>query len=109
MADGISFFNNTDVETHIKTVMSQTNYTEDDARKKLQYFNGDYISVLKDYMGIAPPQQPKIKSINQEIYRQIRYGLSTEEYRKKNPINMDQVISNFQEAEEKKLKNTKNK
>ena len=107
MADGISFFNNADVETHIKTVMQQTNYTEEEARAKLQYFNGDYFSVLKDYMGIAPPKQSKIKSINQEIYRQIRYGLSTEEYRKKNPINIDQVVSNFQEAEEKKLKNTK--
>jgi hypothetical protein len=107
MADGISFFNNADVETHIKTVMLQTNYTESEAREKLQHFNGDYISVLKDYMGIGEPQTPKIKSINQEIYRQIRYGLSTEEYRKKNPINMDQIISNFQEAEEKKLKNNK--
>jgi hypothetical protein len=104
MADGISFFNNVDVETHIKTVMLQTNYTEAEAREKLQLFNGDYMSVLKDYMGISAPQKHKIKSVNQEIYRQIRHELSTEEYRKKNPINMDQVISNFQEAEEKNLK-----
>jgi hypothetical protein len=44
-----------------------------------------------------------MKSVNQEIYRQIRTNLdrSMQEYRTKNPINMEQVITNFQESEER--------
>jgi hypothetical protein len=46
---------------------------------------------------------PKVKSVNQEIYKQIRYSLdsSMREYREKHPINVDQVINNFQESNER--------
>ena len=104
MSDGISFFSNDDIEEHVKTVMTQTNYTEDEAREKLKLFNCDYMRVLKDYMGIPEKQKnTKVKSVNQEIYRQIRTTLdsSMRDYRQKNPINMDQVITNLQESEER--------
>jgi hypothetical protein len=46
---------------------------------------------------------PKIKSVNQEIYKQIRYNLdsSMKEYRDKHPVNMDQIITNLQESDER--------
>ena len=73
MADGISFFSNDDLNKHVKLVMSQTNYTEEQAIEKLKLFNCDYMRVLKDYMGIPEKKNDnKIKSVNQEIYRQIR-------------------------------------
>ena len=89
---------------HIKHIMSQTNYTETFAREKFQEFNYDFMKVLKDYMGIPEKKENTcIKSINQEIYKQIRYSLdqTMKDYRDKNPINIDQVKTNFQESEER--------
>jgi hypothetical protein len=111
MSDGISFFSNDDLDIHVKKVMSQTNYTEEEAKEKLKIFNCDYMKVLKDYMGIPEKKPDKLKSINQEIYKQLRTKLdkTMQEYREKNPINMEQVISNFKESEEqdknKKIEN----
>ena len=41
MSDGISFFSNDDIEQHVQKVISQTNYTEEEAREKLRLFNCD--------------------------------------------------------------------
>jgi hypothetical protein len=62
-------------------------------------------------MGIPDvKREPKIKSVNQEIYRQIRYTLdsSMRSYREKHPINVDQVINNFQESNEREKDKEKN-
>ena len=86
MSDGISFFSNDDLTENVKKVMSQTNYTEEQAIEKLKLFNCDYMRVLKDYMGIPEKKEaPKVKSVNQEIFRQIRTKLdsSMKEYRDK--------------------------
>ena len=111
MSDGISFFSNDDLEQHVKKVMSQTNYSEEEAREKLRLFNCDYMKVLKDYMGIPEKkEEPKIKSVNQEIYKQIRLKLdnSMREYREKHPIDIDQVVTNFQESEQREKLKIKN-
>ena len=87
----------------VKKVLAQTDYTEEKALAKLQEFNYDLMRVLKDYMGIPEKKtDTKIKSINQEIYKQIRYSLdsSMREYRAKNPVNIEQVITNITESEE---------
>ena len=109
MSDGISFFNNDDVDKYVDKVMSQTNYTEEEARAKLELFNGDYMRVLRDYLGIPEKQELKPKSMNQEIYRQIRTRLdsSMKEYREKNPIDMEQVVTNLKESEEREKKKIK--
>jgi len=109
MSDGISFFNNDEVDKYVKIVMTQTNYTEEEARQKLQLFNCDYMRVLKDYMGIPEKKEVKAKSLNQEIYKQIRTKLdsSMKEYREKNPVNMEQVVTNLQESEERERKRIK--
>jgi len=104
MYDGISFFSNDDLNENIKKVMSQTNYTEEQAIEKLKLFNCDYMRVLKDYMGIPDKKEvPKVKSVNQEIFRQIRTNLdsSMREYREKNPVNMEQVITNLHESDDR--------
>jgi hypothetical protein len=91
-------------EKYIKHIMSQTNYSEEVAKTKLQEFNGDFMQVLKDYMGIPIKKDTnKIKSVNQEIYKQIRHSLdqTMKNYREKNPINIEQVITNLQESEER--------
>ena len=111
MSDGISFFSNDDLNKHVKNVMSQTNYTEEQAIEKLKLFNCDYMRVLKDYMGIPEKKEvPKVKSVNQEIFRQIRTNLdkTMKIYREKNPINMEQIIDNFNESDEREKQRIKN-
>jgi hypothetical protein len=91
-------------EKYVKHIMSQTNYSEEVARTKLQEFNGDFMQVLKDYMGIPIKKETnKFTSVNQEIYKQIRHSLdqTMKDYREKNPINIDQVVTNLQESEER--------
>jgi hypothetical protein len=107
MSDGISFFSNDDLIKDVSKVTSQTNYTEEEAINKLKLFNGDYIKVIKDYMGISEKKETKkVKSVNQEIFRQIRTKLdnSMKEYREKNPINMEQLVENFKESDEREKK-----
>jgi Tfp pilus assembly PilM family ATPase len=111
MSDGISFFSNDDLDQHVQKVMSQTNYTAEEAKEKLRLFNCDYMRVIRDYMGIPEKKEErKVKSVNQEIFRQIRTKLdsSMKDYREKNPINMDQVIENFKESDEREKKRIKN-
>ena len=111
MSDGISFFSNDDLMKNVKKVMSQTNYTEEEAIEKLQLFNCDYMRVLKDYMGIPDKNEaPKVKSVNQEIFRQIRSKLdsSMKEYRDKHPVDLDQIIENFNESDEREKLRIKN-
>ena len=106
--DGISFFDKDELCKQINIIIGQTNYTEEEANKKLQTFNYDYMKVIKDYMGIHEKKDNTVKSVNQEIYKQIRTTLdsSMKGYREKNPINVDQVASNFQESDERKNKYT---
>ena len=107
MSDGISFFSNDDLDEHVKKVMTQTNYTKEEATNKLILFNYDYIKVIKDYMNIPEKKtETKVKSVNQEIFRQIRIKLdnSMKDYREKNPINPEHVIYNFKESDEREKK-----
>ena len=111
MADGISFFSKDDLDKHVIKVMSQTNYTEEQAIEKLKLFNCDYVKVIKDYMGI--PEKKKegnVKSVNQEIFRQIRTKLDNtmKEYRETHPTDMDQIVRNFQESDEREKIRIKN-
>ena len=111
MSDGISFFSNDDIKKNIEKVLSQTNYTETEAIEKVRLFNCDYIRVIRDYMGIPEKKEERnAKSVNQEIFRQIRTKLDTnmKEYREKHPINVEQVIENLKESDEREKKRIKN-
>lgn len=99
------------MDEKIEKILSQTNYSRDEIIEKLEKYNGDLTSVIREYMGINKKEENnKIKNnqLNQEIYRQIRKTLdnSMREYREKNPINIDEAIHNLRESEERqKLKN----
>jgi hypothetical protein len=70
----------------IDIVLRQTNYTKEVAIQKLEEHNNNAIDVIKEYMGVKPAEKKApIKSLNQEIYRQIRIKLdsSMDEYRAK--------------------------
>ena len=102
MSTGISIQQMDDLSNQIKIIMSQTNYTENETKEKLKLFDNNYMTVIRDYMCIPDKKATKVSSVNQEIFRQIRTNLdiSMKEYRDKNPVNMEQLIDNFNEADE---------
>jgi len=77
MADTISFTNNNDIQEKVQMILRQTDYTEEEAKNKLKEFNYEPIQVIKSYLGITEKKAPPIKTVNQEIYKQIRYRLDS--------------------------------
>ena len=71
-------------DAKIHMVMNQTNYTFEQAREKLAQFNNDELNTIRDYLGIQP-KKTQSKSLNQQIYSQIRSKLddSMKSYREK--------------------------
>lgn len=69
-------------EEHIEVIMRQTNYNRETAIVKLQEHNNNHITVIKEFMGIPIKKTEPVKSLNQEIYKQLRYKLdaSMKEY-----------------------------
>jgi len=88
MADNISFIETTKIDDNVQIVMRQTDYTEEIAKEKLKEFNYDHLAVIKAYFGIAEKKAQPVKSVNQEIYKQLRYRL-------------DSNMRNYQERVEK--------
>jgi hypothetical protein len=64
----------------IQAIVSNTNYPEEKAKQLLQEANGNYQKVIRDFI-LSPPK----KSINQQIYSQMRHRLdeSMREYTEK--------------------------
>ena len=72
MSDTISFTNDNEIQEKVEMILRQTDYTEEEAKTKLKEFNYDNIQVVKSYLGITEKKAPPIKTVNQEIYKQIR-------------------------------------
>lgn len=77
MGDQISLVETDQIEERVQKIMRQTDYTEEMAREKLKLFNYDEILVIKSYLGISDKKAQPIKSVNQEIYKQLRYRLDS--------------------------------
>lgn len=60
----------------VALVIRQTGYTEEVAREKLLEYNNDPMRVIKGYLGIVEKKAPPLKSLNQEIYSQLRGKLN---------------------------------
>jgi hypothetical protein len=75
MSERVSFVSNDDIEKKINIVMNQTDYTREIAKEKLEKNDYNEIVTIKEYFGITEKKAPKISSVNQEIYKQIRYKL----------------------------------
>ena len=88
MGDNISFVETEKIDENIQIILRQTDYTEEIAKEKLKEFNYDHLAVIRAYFGIAEKKTPQVKSVNQEIYKQLRYRL-------------DSNMRNYQERVEK--------
>ena len=73
----ISLVETDQIDDKVQIILRQTDYSEDVAREKLKEYNFNEINVIKAYFGISEKKQPELKSINQEIYKQIRYKLDS--------------------------------
>jgi len=58
-------------------IVRQTDYTEEEAFKHLTTMGNDELAVIRKYLNIPDKQKPPVKSLNQEIYRQLRNKLET--------------------------------
>lgn len=94
--DNITITCKTDNVERIQMIMRQTNYTEEEVIQKLIAFNDDHIKVIKDFMGITEKKAPQIKSVNQEIYKQIRGKLddSMRVYNSEQEVKLAKEIEN---------------
>jgi hypothetical protein len=77
MEDTMSLVENEKIPEKIEKILRQTDYTDNVAREKLKEFNYDEIAVIRSYLGIKEKPKQQIKSVNQEIYKQLRTRLDT--------------------------------
>ena len=60
------------------------------------------MKVIKEYMGITEKKEPPVKSVNQEIYRQMRFKLdaSMSEYNQKQELSLALELSQGQDKKD---------
>ena len=77
MEDNISFVETGKIDENVQIIMRQTDYSEELAKEKLKEFNYDHIAVIKSYLGVPDKKVEPVKSLNQEIYKQLRHRLDS--------------------------------
>jgi hypothetical protein len=75
MDDKITFVENVEIEDKVQIVLRQTDYTEITARERLKEFDYDHLKVIRNYLGLTEKKALPVKSVNQEIYKQLRSRL----------------------------------
>jgi len=64
----------------ISLIKSQTNYTEEQAKSKLEEWNGNYMNVIKEYLNPNfrnKKKKPEKKSVNEKMMFEIRNFMDT--------------------------------
>ena len=87
--NNISLVETDQIDEKVQIILRQTDYTEEVALNKLRENNFDEILTIKDYFGITKKKELKIKSINQEIYKQLRNKLDTNMREYTNRVNIN--------------------
>ena len=63
------------IDELVQVICRQTDYTEQVATEKLAEHDYNHIAVIKAYLGITEKKAPPVKSVNQEMYKQMRHKL----------------------------------
>ena len=90
------------MEEDIDFIMRQTNYTREISYQKLLEHEQNKINIIKEYMGIPFSQKevPK-KSLQQEMYSQIRKKMDiTDFYKKQNEKLEKEIQENITNVEQ---------
>ena len=77
MSENITLVETDLIDEKIQKVMRQTDYNEETAKEKLTEHNFDEIATIKAYLGVNEKKKSSVNSINQEIYKQLRYKLDS--------------------------------
>jgi hypothetical protein len=78
MTDNISLIETDLIDEKVEKIMRQTDYNKETAIEKLKEYNFDELRTIKAYLGIPEKKSDnQIKSVNQEIYKQMRYKLDS--------------------------------
>jgi hypothetical protein len=77
MENKMSLVETTEIPEKIQIILRQTNYTPEEANEKLKEYNFNEIDVIKGYLGIVDKKKIMQKTLNQEIYTQLRYRLDS--------------------------------
>jgi len=77
MEKGPSLIETDAIAEKVQKVLRQTDYTQEVALEKLQEHNYDEISVIRAFFGIVEKKPQNVKSVNQEIYKQLRCKLDS--------------------------------
>jgi hypothetical protein len=80
----------------IGIISRQTDYDEETIRQKLIDSDYDHLKIIKEYLGLNKEEnvELKSKSVNQEIYKQIRKKLDVSDYNKKQSEKLQTEINN---------------
>jgi len=65
------------IDEKVQKIMRQTDYSQEIAIEKLKEYGFDEIATIKAYLGVPKKTSSQVKSINQEIYKQLRSKLDT--------------------------------
>ena len=72
--------------------MRQTNYSYEEASKKLIDNNNDVVLTIKDYFGIKEKERKSTSSLNQEIYKELRQKMNNSIAAYNNKIQNEKVV-----------------
>jgi hypothetical protein len=77
MSESISIIETNEISKKVDIILRQTNFTKEEALIKLKEHNFDEIATIKSYFGIQSKKTENVKSVNQEIYKQLRTRLDS--------------------------------
>lgn len=89
--DSLVLIESDKITEKIQIVLRQTDYTEEVALEKLKEKNYDEIATIRAYFGITEKKAPPVKSVNQEIYRQLRTKLDSSMYDYRQKLDTDEA------------------
>jgi NACalpha-BTF3-like transcription factor len=83
------------MDEHIDIIMRQTNYSREECIEKLKTNNMN--DIIKEYLGISKQPSTRKKSLQQEIYYQIRNQMdsSAKEFNKKQNEKLEKEINDL--------------
>ena len=86
------------MDEHIDIIMRQTNYSREECIEKLKTNNIN--DIIKEYLGIPKQSSIRKKTLQQEIYYQIRNQMdsSVKEFNKKQNEKLEKEINNLHNA-----------
>jgi hypothetical protein len=76
--DSMSIIETDQIDEKVQKIMRQTDYSKEVATEKLKENGFDEIATIKAYLGVPEKKTSnKLKSVNQEIYKQLRTKLDS--------------------------------